>query len=553
MPRYLINYSLKQLPTENYPVVVMGSGVAGLSAALAMARDYRVALLTKTALDQTATSRAQGGIASALGPGDTPELHKQDTLVSGKGLCEEKMVEILVREGPHRVRELIDDIGADFERVDGKLALTTEGGHSRARVVYARGDATGSEVEASLVRFLRNEEHVEIFENHFAIDIVTGPEGCCGLLAMDNEKGEIRFFRSPAVVLAAGGMGQLYAVTTNPSICTGDGVAMALRAGAEVADIEFMQFHPTSLHLPEIPRWLISEAVRGEGAHLVDQSGRRFMVGLHPLAELAPRDIVVNEMVKVMKDQEVDHLLLDATVIGTDRLKQRFPTIYRHCLEAGIDITRTPIPVSPAAHHMSGGMVTDSWGQSVVPGLYGCGEVACTGVHGANRLASNSLLEGLVFSRRIGEAIYRRMEECGSEPPAAGQEYVFERRRSRITARLLRGLIQQMMQDDMGFRRSREGLEEAALFLQGNTDVLQAEYHTIQGFEVQNMLTLANLMVQAALMREESRGCHFRIDFPEPREEWRKHIVYRRDASGLSAYTRAVGSLQSVPGYDREG
>jgi L-aspartate oxidase len=553
MPRYLINYSLRQLPTEDFPVVVVGSGVAGLSAALAMARDYRVALLTKTVLDQTATSRAQGGIASALGPGDTPELHKQDTLTSGKGLCEEGMVDILVREGPHRVRELIDDVGARFDRVDGKLALTTEGGHSKPRVVYAKGDATGSEVEASLVRFLRNEEQVEIFENNYAIDIVTGPEGCCGLLAMDSEKGEIRFFRSPAVILAAGGMGQLYAVTTNPSICTGDGVAMALRAGAEVADIEFMQFHPTSLHLPETPRWLISEALRGEGAHLVDQAGRRFMLGLHPLAELAPRDIVVNEMVKVMKELEVDHLLLDATVIGAPRLKKRFPTIYRHCLEAGIDITQTPIPVSPAAHHMSGGMVTDAWGQSVIPGLYGCGEVACTGVHGANRLASNSLLEGLVFSRRVSEAVYRRMEDHDEKLPAFAQDYNFERKRSRITARLLRGLIQQMMQDDMGFRRNREGLQEASLFLQGNTEVLQAEYHTAQGFEVQNMLTLANMMVHAALMREESRGCHFRADYPESREEWRKHIIYRRDANGLSTFTRAVGSLHQAPGYDREG
>lgn len=553
MPRYLIDFSLKQLPTEDYPVVVVGSGVAGLSAALAMARDYRVALLTKTTLDQTATSRAQGGIASALGPGDTPELHEQDTLTSGKGLCEERMVEILVREGPHRVRELIEDIGADFEKVGGKLALTTEGGHSRPRVVYARGDATGSEVEASLLRFLRGEEHIEIFEEHFAIDVVTGPQGCCGLLAMDSEQGEVRFFRSPAVVLAAGGMGQLYAVTTNPAICTGDGVAMALRAGAEVADIEFMQFHPTSLHLPETPRWLISEALRGEGAHLVDQSGRRFMEGLHPLAELAPRDVVVNEMVRVMREQEADHLLLDATVIEASRLKQRFPTIYRHCLEAGIDITDKPIPVSPAAHHMSGGMVTDAWGQSVVPGLYGCGEVACTGVHGANRLASNSLLEGLVFSRRIGEAVYRRMEECGGGAPLPEGEFVFERKGSRITARLLRGLIQQMMQDNMGFRRSREGLEEAALFLAGNNGVLQAEYRAARGFEVQNMLALANLMVQAALLREESRGCHFRIDFPAQREGWRKHVVFRRGPAGLSAYTRGVGSLQGVPGYDREG
>ncbi len=552
MPRYLINYSLKQLPTENFPVIVVGSGVAGLSAALALARDYRVALLTKTTLDHTATSRAQGGIASAMGEGDTPELHKQDTLVSGKDLCEEAMVDILVREGPHRVRELIDVIGANFTRVDGKLALTTEGGHSRARVVYARGDATGSEVEASLVRFLRNQDQITIFENQYAIDIVTGPRGCCGLLAMDSRKGEIRYFQSPAVVLASGGMGQLYAVTTNPAICTGDGVAMALRAGAEVADIEFMQFHPTSLHLPETPRWLISEALRGEGAHLVDQAGNRFMVGVHPLAELAPRDIVTNEMVRVMKELDVDHLLLDATVIETSRLKMRFPTIYQHCLEAGIDITRTPIPVSPAAHHMSGGMVTDAWGQSTVPGLYGCGEVACTGVHGANRLASNSLLEGLVFSRRISEAIYRRMDECEGETLKADEEYVFERLPSSITTPLLGGLIRQMMQDNMGFRRSREGLGEAALFLQGNSRVLKSEYHTGPGFEVQNMLTLANLMVQAALMREESRGCHCRIDFPEQREEWRKHIIYRRTAEGLSTYTRPVNCLHKALGYDRE-
>ena len=448
-------------------MVVVGSGVAGLSAALAMARDYRVALLTKTNLDQTATSRAQGGIASALGPGDTPELHKQDTLVFGKRPLRGRY------GGYPGAGGTSPGAGTDRRhrgplRSGGRQAGPDHGGRSfQGPRGLREGDATGSEVEASLVRFLRNEEHVEIFENHYAIDIVTGPEGCCGLLAMDNEKGETRFFRSPAVVLAAGGMGQLYAVTTNPSICTGDGVAMAVRAGVAVADIEFMQFHPTSLHLPETPRWLISEALRGEGAHLVDQTGRRFMLGLHPLAELAPRDIVVNEMVKVMKELDVDHLLLDATVIGAARLKKRFPTIYRHCLEAGIDITRTPIPVSPAAHHMSGGMVTDAWGQSVIPGLYGCGEVACTGVHGANRLASNSLLEGLVFSRRVSEAVYRRMEDHDEKLPVFAQEYIFEHKRSRITARLLRGLIQQMMQDDMGFRRNREGLQEAALFLAG--------------------------------------------------------------------------------------
>ncbi len=551
MPRYLINFSLGNIPTESVPVVVVGSGVAGLSAALAAASSQRVAVLTKTTLDQTTTSRAQGGIASALGVGDSAELHKMDTLEAGKGLCEERMVDILVSEGPERVRHLVEDIGARFDRAGSGLALTKEGGHSRPRVAYARGDATGSEVEASLARVVRCEEHIDVYENHYAVDVVTSGEGCVGLLALDEEKGEIRFFHSPAVVLAMGGMGQLYAVTTNPAICTGDGVAMALRAGAEVSDIEFMQFHPTSLHLPETPRWLISEALRGEGALLLDQSGRRFMEGVHPLKELAPRDVVVNEMVRVMRELDVDHLLLDATPIGGERLMERFPNIYQHCLEAGIDITRNPIPVSPAAHYMSGGVVADAWGRTLVPGLYACGEVACSGVHGANRLASNSLLEGLVFSRRIGLSLERRLRSWDpADAPAL--EYHFERRRSRITPRLLRGLIQQMMQDNMGYRRSREGLREAALFLQENTDVLQSEYRSPAGFEVQNMLTLANLMVQAALMREESRGCHYRTDYPSMRREWERHIVYRRDNGGLCAFMRAVGALHDAEGYSYE-
>lgn len=529
----------------DFDLVVVGSGVAGLSTALRAARRYRVALLTKSTLTTTATRFAQGGVASALSPGDTPELHFQDTIKAGKGLCEEEAVWILVREGPMRIMELIEEVGTHFDMADGHLDLTTEGGHSRARVAHAGGDATGSEIEASLTRRLFYNKRLDIFENHFAVDLVTAGSRCLGVLGMDAEDGSMHYFRAPVTVLAMGGMGQLYAVTTNPEICTGDGVSMALRAGAEVADLEFMQFHPTSLHLPETPRWLISEALRGEGAVLVDHTGRRIMEGVHPLKDLAPRDTVVNEMVRVMKDLDRDHLFLDATGIPPDRLKERFPTIYRHCLEAGIDITQDPIPVSPAAHYMSGGVVTDMKGRTRVKGLYACGEVACTGVHGANRLASNSLLEGMVFSWRIVQDLQAGLNECREGlARAGGIGFKYRRSRLPVDIRLLRRFLQQMMLDCVGFRRSRESLEEAEAFLEKNLEVLQGEYLSPQGFELQNMITLAGLMTRAAILREESRGCHYRVDFPGQAEFWRRHIVFSLRDGRVVWEPRPVGQLR---------
>jgi L-aspartate oxidase len=549
IPRYLINFDLDDLPGLSFDVVVVGSGVAGLSTALRAARHYRVALLTKTSITVTATRFAQGGIASALSPDDSPELHFQDTLRAGKGLCEEEAVWILVREGPERLRELVDEVGAQFDMKDGHFDLTTEGGHSKPRVAHARGDATGSEVEASLTRRLLFNKRLEVFENYFAIDLLTRDGRCLGLLGMDTDEGTINYFHAPVVVLAMGGMGQLYAVTTNPEISTGDGVSMAFRAGAEIADIEFLQFHPTALHIPETPRWLISEAVRGEGAVLVDHAGHRIMEGVHPMKELAPRDTVVNEMVRVMKDLGTDHLFLDASAIPPEKLKKRFPTIYQHCLEAGIDITKDPIPVSPAAHYMSGGVVTDLCGRTLVRGLYACGEVACTGVHGANRLASNSLLEGLVFSHRIMDELFEKAAKGANQPVnAIDLGYRFKRSGLRLDTGLLRRFLQQMMQDSVGFRRSRDGLQEAHEWLEKNLEVLRVEYLNPQGFELQNMITLARLMAKSASLREESRGCHFRVDYPGQDEYWRRHVVFRLQNDRISWELRPMGELYS-PAY----
>ncbi|MDI6873102.1 L-aspartate oxidase [Candidatus Solincola sp.] len=549
IPRYLVNFELEELPTTDCDLVVVGSGVAGLSTALRAARRFRVVLVTKTTLTATATKFAQGGIASALGADDSPELHFRDTVEAGKGLCEEEAVWVLVREGPRRITELIEEVGAHFDMTDGHLDLTMEGGHSRRRVAHAQGDATGSELEACLIRRLIYNKRLQILEDYYAVDVVTHGERCLGLLAMDTDTGTLHYLRAPAVVLATGGMGQLYSVTTNPEICTGDGVAMALRAGAEVADVEFLQFHPTALHVPENPRWLISEALRGEGAVLVDHRGRRIMRGVHPLEDLAPRDVVVNEMVRVMKELDRDHLFLDATGIPADTLKSRFPSIYRHCLEAGLDITQAPIPVSPAAHYMSGGVVTDLRGRTRVAGLYACGEVACTGVHGANRLASNSLLEGLVFSWRIMEDLEETVAG-GADVHVRTPRVSYRRRRHHIPVdvALLRRSLQQAMQDGVGFRRSRESLTEAARFLNKNQRVLEASYLSPAGFEVQNMILLAGLMVRAALLREESRGCHFRVDFPGEAEFWRQHIVFRSGEDGLSWELRPVGGLTGA-GY----
>src|SRR5438067_1988215 len=401
-------------------VLVLGSGVAGLTAARTAAEaGLSVTVLTKGELAASATRYAQGGVAAALSPSDSPALHFSDTLSAGGGLCDPEAVRILVGEGPDRLRELMA-LGASFDRTgDGgaaaPLALAREGGHSLARVVHAGGDATGHEVERALVAATRNHPGVTVCEGWLALALHVEAGRAAGVLAVPPGSDLPVLVGARHVLLACGGAGQLYSVTTNPALSTGDGVAMALAAGAAVADVEFMQFHPTALHHPVMPRPLLSEALRGEGAVLRDEQGVAFMAAEHPLADLAPRDVVSRAIARRLVDRGLDHLWLDATSI--DDFPRRFPTIWAHCHDAGLDPTRDWLPVAPAAHYLCGGVVTDVDGAASLPGLWACGEVASTGIHGANRLASNSLLEGLVFGHRAAVAIAAGRGAC--EPTGA--------------------------------------------------------------------------------------------------------------------------------------
>jgi L-aspartate oxidase len=388
---------------QEYDYIIIGSGIAGLFAALAAQERGSVLLLTKGSIHDSNTRYAQGGIAAAVGHDDTPELHLRDTLDAGAGLCDEEAVRVLTYEGPQRVAELIQ-MGVVFDQLHGETALAREGAHSQARVLHAGGDATGAHIELTLAD-LAQSSRVHIMEYAVAtqiqVDRSTGE--ATGVEVLEVQGGRQVAFRGRHIILASGGAGQLFRSTTNPEVATGDGVALAFRAGAELMDMEFYQFHPTALQMFGAPRFLISEAVRGEGGILRNQAGTAFMKAYHPLGDLAPRDVVSRAMVAEMERSGSDHVLLDVTHLPSSRVVARFPTIHQTCLHHGVDMTRQAIPVAPAAHYMMGGVKTNIWGETTIPGLYACGEVSCTGVHGANRLASNSLLETIVFSKRIVE------------------------------------------------------------------------------------------------------------------------------------------------------
>ncbi|WP_328495667.1 L-aspartate oxidase [Streptomyces sp. NBC_00414] len=543
-------------------VVVVGSGVAGLTTALRCdAAGLRTVVVTKARLDDGSTRWAQGGIAAALGEGDTPEQHLDDTLVAGAGLCDEEAVRILVTEGPDAVRRLIET-GAHFDESEaGDLELTREGGHHRRRIAHAGGDATGAEISRALVEAVRA-RGLRTVENALVLDLLTDASGHTAGVTLhvmgEGQHDGVGAVHAPAVVLATGGMGQVFSATTNPSVSTGDGVALALRAGAEVSDLEFVQFHPTVLFLgpdAEGQQPLVSEAVRGEGAHLVDEHGERFMLGQHELAELAPRDIVAKGITRRMQEQGAEHMYLDARHFGAHMWEHRFPTILAACRAHGIDPVTEPIPVAPAAHYASGGVRTDSRGRTTVPGLYACGEVACTGVHGANRLASNSLLEGLVYAERIAADIAdrhdddRRDENGRDENPHGEDRHDGNRPHARVEAPLARPekpdhpllaaearfAIQRIMTDGAGVLRSAISLETAADRLQrlhtDARDALDENGKTaepgVDTWEATNLLCVARVLVAAARLREETRGCHWREDRAERDDDWRRHIVVR--------------------------
>jgi L-aspartate oxidase len=514
---------------ETTDVVVVGSGVAGLTAALHLREaGLHVTVVTKVNIDDGSTRWAQGGIAAVLDPYDTPAAHAEDTLIAGVGLCDPAAVDVLVNEGPTRVRELIR-WGADFDRnPDGSLMLTREGGHHANRIVHAGGDATGAEVQRALHAAVRRDPWIRLVEHALVLDLLRDATGrACGVtlhvLGEGSEDG-VGAILGRAVVLATGGMGQMYAVTTNPAVSTGDGVALALRAGAVVTDLEFVQFHPTALvtgrDAEQQP--LVSEALRGEGAYLRDADGTRFMVGQHELAELAPRDVVAKAIHRVLLAEGGTHVWLDARHLGAEFLEQRFPTIVASCRAAGVEPATDLIPVAPAAHYASGGVRTDLSGQTSIPGLYACGEVACTGVHGANRLASNSLLEGLVFARRIATDITAGLPAQVDPVPATGHQWAVDP--------AVRHPLQLAMSRDAGVLRSEDSLKAAGVTLT-EVGAERAPANTAS-WEATNLVTVAGALVAAAAVRRETRGCHWRDDHPTARDEWRGHLLASLAESG---------------------
>ncbi|HET6212590.1 MAG TPA: L-aspartate oxidase [Micromonosporaceae bacterium] len=525
---------------ETTDVVVVGSGIAGLTCALHLREaGLHVTVVTKVNIDDGSTRWAQGGIAAVLDPLDTPAAHAADTMLAGVGLCDPAAVDVLVKEGPARVRELIR-IGAAFDRnPDGTLMLTREGGHRANRIVHAGGDATGAEVQRALHAAVRRDPWIRLVEHALVLDLLRTADGrACGVtlhMLGEGTPDGVGAIQARSVVLATGGMGQVYASTTNPVVSTGDGVALALRAGAAVTDLEFVQFHPTALylgahegaaaargvsgaspavttHLAQQP--LVSEALRGEGAYLVDGDGKRFMVGQHELAELAPRDIVAKAIYRVLRATGTDHVYLDARHLGGEFLANRFPTIVASCRAAGIDPAAEPIPVAPAAHYASGGVRTDLDGASSIPGLYACGEVACTGVHGANRLASNSLLEGLVFARRIARHLIRTLPAPAAPSNREAPQWIVDAE--------VREPLQRAMTGGAGVLRSAASLAGTAGSLTGLSERRAAP--DTASWEATNLLTVAAALVAAAARREETRGCHWREDFPDADDAWLGHL-----------------------------
>ena len=544
LPRYLISPSFCQKIHKYCDCIVIGSGIAGLSTAMRLAKNNNIKVLTKSSLSDSTTWYAQGGIAAAIKKPDFWKNHYEDTITAGQGLCDRKAVEILVKAAPKMIEDLIE-IGTNFDISEGEISLTTEGGHSYPRILHAGGDATGEELEKKLVSHSKGLKQINFFPEYFVLDILVYKNKCIGVLGVDINTGKIEIHPASNIVIASGGIGQIYDLSTNPPISTGDGIAMAYRAGTSIMDIEFVQFHPTVFKTKDSKLFLISEALRGEGAYLRDSHGNRFMVGRHPRAELAPRDIVVKEMIRVMDKSGRNYVYLDATHIPESHLKIRFPNIILKLRENGLDLKKDLIKVSPAEHYLNGGIKTDYKGKTNIEGLYCCGEAAATGAHGANRLASNSLMEGLVYGWKIYKDIEKKLEQKNPEDENKAIECIDKLldeakikkskagkfNDNKLDIKTFISGLKNIMTKKVGILRDAQSLKEAGEFV---------DFHINSGYlynkrdknilEFANMLTVASLIIKAASLREESRGTHQRNDFPyKDDKNWKKHIILKQN------------------------
>jgi len=532
-PRYLVAFGPKRVPHCFTDVLILGGGLAGLRAALAVDPRLSVTVVTKNDLLNSSSQWAQGGIAGVVDPEDRFDNHVADTLSAGGGLCHDDVVDSVVREAPGRIAELIA-WGTKFDERDGALELGREGGHSHHRIVHALGDATGREVMRAVIERARLLDNLEVWPDTFTIDLVTDAGGCRGALVWNKAHGKTLVW-ARRTILATGGAGQLYRESTNPEGASGDGLALAWRAGATLRDMEFMQFHPTVLYIAGGARSLITEAVRGAGAWLVDKDGKRFMPDFDPRAELAPRDVVSRAITMVMHRTHHANVYLDLSHLDPDMVRRRFPGMAQICAKFGLDLARDRIPVRPGAHYMIGGVEVDADGRTDVPGLFAAGEVTSSGLHGANRLASNSLLEGLVYGARAGQAASADVLAS----PAADVLRVPDLsnpRSSDVNGSLdladIRNSLRSLMWRHVGVERAGESLAEALDTVEGWCRyVLPLQFADPEGWQLQNMLEVARLMIRAALVRQETRGVHVRGDFPRADDAWQAHIGWRRGRS----------------------
>ena len=543
-PRYLVSFHPKRVSHRFTDVLILGSGLAGMRAALAVDPSQAVLVTSKSSVQQSNSQWAQGGIAAVWNAEDNFESHAEDTVVAGQGLCNPAVVDHVVHEAPDRVHELIE-WGANFDLTGtGEVALTREGGHRFNRILHALGDATGREIMRTVLDRASHFSNIQLLENTFTIDLITQNGRCVGVITWSEGAG-IQMIWAKETILATGGCGAVYRETTNPPLATGDGLAMAYRAGAQLQDMEFMQFHPTVLYVAGSARHLISEAVRGEGAYLRDCRGQRFMPSYDKRAELAPRDIVAQSIVRQMTATKHPCVYLDQRHLDPTVVRERFPGIAAACAKCGLDFAKDLIPVRPGAHYMVGGLTTDIDGRTSLPGLWACGEVAATGLHGANRLASNSLLEALVFGESCGRLASRLVTEQISTYQIVPLEH---RHPNGVGVELdvadIRNSLQSLMFRQVGIERDGEGLEDARFQVDfWSQYVMPVEFSSPPGWELQNMLLVAEMMIESARERTESRGTHFRSDFPSSNDQtWRYHLASRRGQDHFDRIPLATAS-----------